>query len=653
MTENQAREVALRGALVSSVATSTSEDTDPPSPSLPKKVATSSWQRPSKTILLIGDSAISRASFRDLLTNICYDRQLEDLTSGQTSAVVSSGLSDIASTTSRRYRLFGRAGKKLEVLDIPQFTNIRGLDDEIAHRTAIYQSILNSTGGSSWGHFYEKFTSLITETIDCIVVLIDGMKPDLSIETEYALSVLLNIFPSDFLHHIAFLYTNVPGPLHFSFNHKTLHPLFRKCQFWMMDNPMPGWIMYMSYLNSNDHSHMEHLEEIHSSVIGVYEKAQETMGHFFDWLDRRAPIPVEPIHELCGVSRIIDAYLDLLIANAYHHIDQGHAAGLRDIIRSQTKVRDANQCYTTQQTTSSFTRETSDAYNTVCLSDACHSNCHLECNDAPSSPQIGPDTLGLKCRSFGYLPSPLGGYTCHKCPHSSRHHERSRSKWVDKPSVQTTIHVDIEQRHHRSNTAIDRLSRIVERLESLVHDPSDTDVDELEGFLKDDLQLFLSMFEELALSPSFAESLLQTIRVARRRYEEMKKEGCAAEELRRAREVIAQLEKRRLLVKGPVSIPEGLDAAILKHTTKHVHSASVQSCDLKLPSTPLPRFLSIACVFSPCGLMLGACSLRAPHCEETYQVTMSNILPICTSLRVRMLGLDLKANLDDYAPVLL
>ncbi|KAJ8482074.1 hypothetical protein ONZ45_g15076 [Pleurotus djamor] len=559
--EEENREAAHRNALTLSVAAPAANIVKSPSSSPPKEVAPSSWKRPLKTVLLIGDSAIGRASFRDLLTNICYDRKLKDFTSEHTSAVVSSGRSDNSNTTARRYQLSGQAGKKLYVLDIPRFTDVRGLDNQAKHRTVIHKTLTTAT-----------------ETIDRIVVLVDGMKPDLPIETEYALSVLLNILPSDFSRRVAFFYTNVPGPLHFTFNEKALHPLFRECQFWIMDNPMPGWMMYLSYLHSSDHSHMEHLEEIHSSVLGVYAKAQETMGQFFDWLDRRAPLPVEPIDELGELSRIIDAYLDLLIANASHHIDQSHVTVLRDIIRSQTKVRDANQCYTTQETTSSFTREASDAYNTVCLSDACHSNCHLECNDAPSSPQIGPGTLGFKCRSFGYTPSPLGGYTCRKCPHSSRHHERSRSKWVETPSVQTTIHVDIERRHHRSNTAIERLSRIVERLESLDHDPSDTDVDELEGFLKDDLQLFLSMFEELALSPSFAESLLQTIRVARRRYEEMKKDGCAGEEeLRRAREVIARLEKRRLLVKGPVSIPEGLDAAILKHTTKHVHSASVQS----------------------------------------------------------------------------
>lgn len=113
---------------------------------------------------------------------------------------------------------------------------------------------------------------------------------------------------------MAFIFTMVANPLQFNFKRDGLDVAVRKTKFWVIDNPLAGWLKYQKNLNSDEPPEDFVLEDMRETVHATYAKTMKTLNSFFKWVDERKVQPVKEINDLYNMSNKIEASISDVLA---------------------------------------------------------------------------------------------------------------------------------------------------------------------------------------------------------------------------------------------------------------------------------------------------------------------------------------------------
>ena len=121
------------------------------------------------------------------------------------------------------------------------------------------------------------------DSVTAILVLANGTVPGLTVATNYALSILSAIFPTILTNNLAFVLTNVSGPLYQNFSGDTLPDVLKDAPVFLLDNPIA---LQRKYLELKDDAKLRSKgAEMCKTVKASEEQALEMLVDFFDWLD--------------------------------------------------------------------------------------------------------------------------------------------------------------------------------------------------------------------------------------------------------------------------------------------------------------------------------------------------------------------------------
>ena len=121
------------------------------------------------------------------------------------------------------------------------------------------------------------------DSVTAVLVLANGTVPGLTVATDYALSTLSSIFPTTLINNLAFMLTNVSGPLYQNFSGDTLPDVLKDAPLFLLDNPIA---LQRKYLKLNDDVKLRSKgAEMRNMVKATEEQALEMLVDFFDWLD--------------------------------------------------------------------------------------------------------------------------------------------------------------------------------------------------------------------------------------------------------------------------------------------------------------------------------------------------------------------------------
>ena len=76
------------------------------------------------------------------------------------------------------------------------------------------------------------------DSVTAVLVLANGTVPGLTVATDYALSMLSSIFPATLANNLAFVLTNVSGPLYQNFSGDSLPDVLKDAPLFLLDNPI-------------------------------------------------------------------------------------------------------------------------------------------------------------------------------------------------------------------------------------------------------------------------------------------------------------------------------------------------------------------------------------------------------------------------------
>jgi len=128
-------------------------------------------------------------------------------------------------------------------------------------------------------------TAQIKEHIDSItavLVLVNGSVPHMTVGTDYALSTLSAIFPKSLAKNIAFMFTNVSGPLYWNFSGDTIPEVLKGAHQFLLNNPIA---LQRKFLELRDDPIMKRSVDLRNIVKADETDALEMLVDLFDWLD--------------------------------------------------------------------------------------------------------------------------------------------------------------------------------------------------------------------------------------------------------------------------------------------------------------------------------------------------------------------------------
>src|SRR5882757_5389957 len=76
------------------------------------------------------------------------------------------------------------------------------------------------------------------DSVTAVLVLANGTVPGLTVATDYAVSTLSAIFPTTLTNNLAFMLTNVSGPLYQNFSGDTVPDVLKDAPVFLLDNPI-------------------------------------------------------------------------------------------------------------------------------------------------------------------------------------------------------------------------------------------------------------------------------------------------------------------------------------------------------------------------------------------------------------------------------
>jgi len=179
----------------------------------------------------------------------------------------------------------------------------RGLQQDELHKQSIEKQIKNHI-----------------DSVNAVLVLANGTVPLVTVGTDYALSTLSAIFPNTLANNIAFVFTNVSSPLHWSFSGDTIPDVLKGASQFLLNNPIALQRQYLKL--ENDPSMKIGRARFRRAVKAGEEVALEMLADLFDWLDGLEP---QMTRELYNKSRNIKP----IIADTKREVSQAHLGKTR------------------------------------------------------------------------------------------------------------------------------------------------------------------------------------------------------------------------------------------------------------------------------------------------------------------------------------
>jgi len=135
------------------------------------------------------------------------------------------------------------------------------------------------------------------DSVTAVLVLANGTVPGLTVATGYALSALSAIFPTTLTNNLAFVLTNVSGPLYQNFSGDTVPDVLKDAPQFLLDNPIALQRKYLKL--KDDVKSSSKGAEMRKTVLVSEEQALEMLVDFFDWLDGLQRQPITEFVTLC------------------------------------------------------------------------------------------------------------------------------------------------------------------------------------------------------------------------------------------------------------------------------------------------------------------------------------------------------------------
>ena len=194
---------------------------------------------------------------------------------------------------------------KVRILDTPGFGDTRGPQhDELElHKKSIATHIQDHIA-----------------TLNAVLILANGTVQSVTVGTEYILSAFL---PKTLANNVAFLFTNVPGPLSFNISQEEIPESLKDAPEFLFDNPIAVQRTFLERINDPIHKHNKARiwQILRKEVKATEQRGLEMLVDLFDWLDGCAPHPTTEIMALYETSQA----LKTKITNTLAQMDQAAA----------------------------------------------------------------------------------------------------------------------------------------------------------------------------------------------------------------------------------------------------------------------------------------------------------------------------------------
>ena len=187
---------------------------------------------------------------------------------------------------------------KVRILDAPGLADTRGIHQDELHKKSIATEIQSHI-----------------DSVNAILILVNGAVPRITVGMDYALSALSAIFPKTLVNNIAFLFSNVPTSLSFNFCKDAIPEALKDAPQFLIDNPIS---LQKKYLELVGGLGRRKAKEMQKAVKSAERNALETLVGLFDWLDGLEPQPTTEIISLYEKSQAIESK----ITNTLAQVDQ-------------------------------------------------------------------------------------------------------------------------------------------------------------------------------------------------------------------------------------------------------------------------------------------------------------------------------------------
>ncbi|KAJ3769666.1 hypothetical protein FB446DRAFT_747044 [Lentinula raphanica] len=500
------------------------------------------WQKPQINLILIGETGSGKTALLNLLANTCAGIEL-DYFKAFHHAKNEQGGSQTGSQTNKPelYTIPCANGNEINILDTPGLADTRGIDMDNQHKREIVNAIKEHL-----------------ETVDAIIVLVNGTVPRVNASTEYALSAISSMFPHSIVDNITFICTMVSNPADLNFDHSCLPIELRKAKIWSINNPFAQWAKYQEKIMQNPRIFDdESLEEMGEDVRRSYKKTLKILSKVFQFLDECQVQPTKTIHELFMMAIDMEAGIFNVIACMDQlGMKQEELRKLQKAAKEQSQ-----QMFTKYEEIHNIPfyelETTHDQFNTICMAPDCYSNCHTGCRVHDSGFPLYRSLahqLGTYCSAFKternffekatfFLFSNHRDSICNECKHSAEGHRKYRSLWVEKTKPEAPVFDEDAKRRDDEEfdslgEMMDKVQKTCEELDQKIHD------------CEQELSERCEKYNQLALSGSFVKYLSSAIALLQLRYESMKDKDADDEVLQRMRGTIKQFEEMRQVLRN-------------------------------------------------------------------------------------------------------
>ncbi|KDN48418.1 hypothetical protein RSAG8_03010, partial [Rhizoctonia solani AG-8 WAC10335] len=476
--------------------------------------------KPSITILLVGETGCGKTAFMSLVLNLFKGRgpfELEDLHDKTTD----SGLDRSRSQTGKA-KLYTLQTPNQEftirILDTPGLADSRGTEQDKTNQKEINDAI-------------KEYVT----TIDAVIIMSNGTTERLAPTTDYTLKVLMTLFPRSILDNIGFIFTHVDS-LSFNFQRSSLPPQLQRAQHWLIQNPLALLVKHNSLLQNNTRSARQ-IRQDTKTIERTYEDTIETLNEWLDWVNQRPVQPTNEINSLYEMSAKIELRID-------------------EAISSMTLLRTLDDLRKSIGPQYIWVKEDTLEWNTICMKDTCHNNCHLNCTADGSWSSFewtcnqffrvrnGFQQYRVTVGGLAFLvPVPLASMMCKSCGHTLQDHKRYQSKHVQQlqrsdPTLRQNL-AAAESEAAELEVAQSHVSKQLESIQKQVQQSLSR------------LRELIERFQAISISYNFAGYIHSTIKLLKKRREAFETEPGTQEQITLIDESIERLQQQLTILDPP------------------------------------------------------------------------------------------------------
>ena len=164
---------------------------------------------------------------------------------------------------------------QVRILDAPGLADARGPQQDALHKKSIETEIQNHL-----------------DSVNAVLILVNGSVPRISVSTDYALSALLALFPKSMANNIAFLVSNTPNEVYLNFPDDDIPEVLKHAPKFLINNPIA---LQKNYLKQKDRMNERNAKKRKGLVKGAEQDALKMLVKLFDWLDGLEPQPTREI----------------------------------------------------------------------------------------------------------------------------------------------------------------------------------------------------------------------------------------------------------------------------------------------------------------------------------------------------------------------